>query len=138
MGTLALLTRLTEGRIPPFQLMAMTFALAFLLMNLNWWRQGHLGLRHLRQPKLAWLLGVGGYFGYHFCYFLAMTKAPAITVSLLAYMWPLLIVLLAAYYRAKPYLDAIWSVQSSRSMDVGCSSAREVTDLISNTSTVIY
>jgi len=94
-GTLALLTRLTDGRIPPFQLMAMTFALAFLLMCLNWWRQGHLGLRHLRQPKLAWLLGVGGYFGYHFCYFLAMTKAPAVTVSLLAYMWPLLIVLLA-------------------------------------------
>ena len=94
-GTLALLTRLTEGRIPPFQLMAMTFTLAFLLMSLKWWYQGHLGLRYLRQPKLAWLLGVGGYFGYHLCYFLAMTKAPAVTVSLLAYMWPLLIVLLA-------------------------------------------
>ncbi|WP_372596892.1 DMT family transporter [Amphritea sp.] len=95
-GTLALLTRLTEGRIPPFQLMAMTFALAFLLMSLNWWRQGHLGLRHLRQPKLAWFLGVGGYFGYHFCYFLAMTKAPAVSVSLIAYLWPLLIVLFAS------------------------------------------
>ena len=94
-GTLALLTRLTEGRIPPFQLMAMTFTLAFLLMSVNWWRQGHSGLRHLRQPVLAWILGVGGYFGYHFCYFLAMTKAPAVSVSLLAYLWPLLIVLLA-------------------------------------------
>lgn len=94
-GTLALLTRLTEGRIPPFQLMAMTFTLAFLLMSANWWRQGHVGLRHLRQPVLAWVLGVGGYFGYHFCYFLAMTKAPAVSVSLLAYLWPLLIVLLA-------------------------------------------
>nr|WP_320136511.1 DMT family transporter [uncultured Amphritea sp.] len=94
-GTLALLTRLTEGRIPPFQLMAMTFTLAFLLMSVNWWRQGHSGLRHLRQPVLAWVLGVGGYFGYHFCYFLAMTKAPAVSVSLLAYLWPLLIVLLA-------------------------------------------
>ncbi|RTE67170.1 EamA family transporter [Amphritea opalescens] len=94
-GTLALLTRLTEGRIPPFQLMAMTFTLAFLLMAVNWWRQGHSGLRHLRQPVLAWVLGVGGYFGYHFCYFLAMTKAPAVSVSLLAYMWPLLIVLFA-------------------------------------------
>ncbi len=95
-GTLALLTRLTEGRIPPFQMMAMTFALAFLLMSLNWWRQGSLGLRHLRQPKLAWILGVGGYFGYHFCYFLAMTKAPAVSVSLIAYLWPLLIVLFAS------------------------------------------
>lgn len=95
-GTLALLTRLTGGRIPAFQLMAMTFAIAFLLMGLRWLHQGHLGLRHLRQPPLAWLLGVGGYFGYHFCYFVAMSKAPAVEVSLLAYLWPLLIVLFAA------------------------------------------
>ncbi|WP_275097152.1 DMT family transporter [Sedimenticola hydrogenitrophicus] len=95
-GALALLTRLTEGRIPPFQMMAMTFSLAFLLMLGRWCGQGHLGLRHLRQPPLAWLLGVAGYFGYHFCYFLAMRLAPAVEVSLLAYLWPLLIVLLAA------------------------------------------
>ncbi len=95
-GTLALLTQLTGGQIPPFQLTAMCFALAFLLMNLRWWRQGHLGLRYLRQPPLAWILGVGGYFGYHLCYFLAMRKAPAVEVSLLAYLWPLLIVLFAA------------------------------------------
>lgn len=96
-GALAVLTRLTDGRIPPFQLLAMTFALAFLLMCANWWRQGHLGLRHLRQPPLAWLLGVGGYFGYHFCYFSAMARAPAVEVSLIAYLWPLLIVLLSAW-----------------------------------------
>ncbi|MGB0466487.1 MAG: DMT family transporter [Pontibacterium sp.] len=95
-GTLALLTRLTEGEIPAFQLMAMTFTIAFLLMCLRWWRQGHLGLNHLRQSPWAWLLGVSGYFGYHFCYFLAMSKAPAVEVSLLAYLWPLLIVLFAA------------------------------------------
>jgi drug/metabolite transporter (DMT)-like permease len=95
-GTLALLTQLTDGRIPAFQMMAMTFTVAFLLMNLRWWRQGHMGLRHLRQPVLAWALGVGGYFGYHFCYFMAMSKAPAVEVSLLAYLWPFLIVLFAA------------------------------------------
>ena len=95
-GTLALLTRLTDGQIPAFQLMAMTFTIAFLLMSLRWWTQGHPGLRHLRQPPLAWLLGVGGYFGYHFCYFEAMSRAPAVEVSLLAYLWPLLIVLFAA------------------------------------------
>lgn len=95
-GTLALLTSLTGGSIPPFQLMAMSFAIAFVLMSLNWWRKGSLGLKHLRQPVRAWMIGVGGYFFYHFCYFLAMTKAPAIEVSLLAYLWPLLIVLLSA------------------------------------------
>lgn len=111
-GALALFTRLTDGQIPPFQMMAMTFSIAFILMSLRWWRQGHLGLRHLRQPKLAWLLGVGGYFGYHFCYFVAMTKAPAVEVSLLAYLWPLLIVLFAALlpgenFRLKYLLGAL-------------------------------
>ncbi len=95
-GMLALLTQLTGGVIPPFQLMAMTFSVAFVLMMIRWIKQGHLGLYHLRQSPLAWILGVGGLFGYHFCYFLAMSKAPAVEVSLLAYLWPLLIVFFAA------------------------------------------
>ncbi len=95
-GTLALLTRLTEGRIPAFQMMTMAFSVAFLLMSIRWLYQGHIGLHHLRQSPLVWLLGVGGFFGYHFCYFVAMSKAPAVEVSLLAYLWPLLIVLFAA------------------------------------------
>ena len=95
-GMLALLTSLTNGRIPPFQMLAMTFAIAFLLMLGNWWRQGKSGLEYLKQPPLAWLLGVGGLFGYHFLYFLAMANAPVVEVSLIAYLWPLLIVLLSA------------------------------------------
>ena len=95
-GALALFTRLTGGEIPAFQLMAMTFAVAFLLMSLRWIGQGHFGVRHLKQPWPAWLIGVGGYFGYHFCYFMAMSKAPAVEASLLAYLWPLFIVLFAA------------------------------------------
>jgi len=95
-GMLALLTSLTNGRIPPFQMLAMTFAIAFLLMLGNWWRQGKSGFEYLKQPLLAWLLGVGGLFGYHFFYFLAMAHAPVVEVSLIAYLWPLLIVLLSA------------------------------------------
>ena len=95
-GTLALLTKLTGGQIPEFQLMAMTFGIAFLLMCIRWWRGGHGGLRYLRQPPLAWCIGVAGLFGYHFAYFKAMTLAPAVEVSLLAYLWPLLIVLFSS------------------------------------------
>lgn len=95
-GILALLTSLTHGKIPPFQMLAMTFALAFLLMLGNWLRQGKSGLEYTRQPILAWLLGVGGLFGYHFFYFLAMTHAPVVEVSLISYLWPLLIVLFSA------------------------------------------
>ncbi|WP_067981968.1 aromatic amino acid exporter YddG [Neptuniibacter pectenicola] len=96
-GTLALFTRLTDGAIPAFQMMAMTFIIAFLLMSLKWLYQGHLGLRYLRQTPVAWFVGVGGYFGYHLCYFVAMSNAPAVEVSLLAYLWPLLIVIFAAF-----------------------------------------
>lgn len=95
-GTLAPLTALTGGRIPPFQLLAASFTLAFALMLLRWRLQGHWGLARARQPLAAWLLGVGGLFGYHACYFAAMQRAPAVQVSLIAYLWPLLIVLFAA------------------------------------------
>lgn len=95
-GTLALLTRLTGGKIPEFQLMAMTFGIAFLLMCARWLKAGHSGWRYLKQPPLAWVIGVAGLFGYHFAYFKAMTLAPAVEVSLLAYLWPLLIVLFSA------------------------------------------
>ncbi|MBV1786975.1 DMT family transporter [Marinobacterium sp. D7] len=95
-GTLALMTRWTDARIPPFQLLAMTFSLAWLLMQSRWWLRGESGLRFLRQPLPVWLLGIGGLFGYHLFYFIALAKAPAAEAGLIAYLWPLLIVLLSA------------------------------------------
>lgn len=95
-GTLALLTQLTENRIPPFQLLAMTFGIAWLLMLVKGLLLGPSPMQMLRQPPRAWLLGVGGLFGYHACYFAAMALAPAVEVSLLAYLWPLLIVIFSA------------------------------------------
>ena len=95
-GTLALLTQLTEGRVPPFQLMAITFSIAFLLMLGRWRIQGHWGTRYFKQPASAWAISLLGIFGNHFCYFMAMTMAPAVEVSLIAYLWPLAMVLLSA------------------------------------------
>ncbi|WP_020394222.1 DMT family transporter [Thiolinea disciformis] len=105
-GFLALLTSLTDGRVPPFQLLSMVFTIAFLLMMGRWITQGHFGLKYIKQPILAWFLGIYGLFAYHFFYFLAMTKAPAIEVSLIAYLWPLLIVIFSAllpHERLTPY-----------------------------------
>jgi drug/metabolite transporter (DMT)-like permease len=88
---LALLTDLSGG-LPPFQLLAMTFAVGALpglaAMLIQPARRGA-----LRQPMHVWALGVGGLFGYHFCYFTALANAPAVDASLIAYLWPLLIVL---------------------------------------------
>ena len=94
-STLALFTTLT-GAIPPFQLVAMTFGLAFLVGTTAALARGRSPWQPLRQPPVVWALGVGGLFGYHFFYFLALRLAPPIEASLLNYLWPLLIVLFSA------------------------------------------
>lgn len=94
-ATLALLTTLT-GRVPPFQLVAMAFTVAFALALGKWLVHGDDIGAHLRQPAAVWALGIGGLFGYHFFYFMALRNAPPVEASLIAYLWPLLIVLFSA------------------------------------------
>ena len=94
-GSLALFTSLT-GRIPPFQLVAMSFAVAALLGAAKWLVCREDPRRFLRHPPAVWALGIGGLFGYHFFYFMALRNAPAVDASLIAYLWPLLIVLMSA------------------------------------------
>ena len=92
---LAVLTVAT-GKIPAFQLAAMTFAIGALV-----------GLRELDlaararsarcgSRSVAWVVGVGGLFGYHALYFLALRFAPPAEAGLLNYLWPLLIVLFSS------------------------------------------
>jgi len=51
-----------------------------------------------RVPARTFALGVGGIFGYHALFFLALRHAPAVEVNLLQYLWPLLIVVLSPLY----------------------------------------
>ena len=91
---LAVLT-VASGRVPPFQLAALTFAIGGAVGAVSWLvRRG--AARGLRQPAEVWGLGVGGLFGYHALYFSAMRLAPPAEAGLLNYFWPLLIVLLSA------------------------------------------
>jgi drug/metabolite transporter (DMT)-like permease len=91
---LAVLTVAT-GRIPAFQLAAMTFAIGAAVAFASWiWRFD--AFNALRQPALAWIVGVGGLFGYHALYFLALRFAPPAEAGLLNYLWPLLIVLFSS------------------------------------------
>jgi drug/metabolite transporter (DMT)-like permease len=50
----------------------------------------------LAQPWRVWLVGIGGLFGYHALYFAALRRAPPADASLIAYLWPLMIVLFSA------------------------------------------
>ena len=83
------------GGIPPFQLLALSFAVAFAVSLIVVLLKGS-RLAVLRQAPAAWALGVAGLFGYHFFYFLALGNAPAVDASLIAYLWPLLIVVFSA------------------------------------------
>jgi len=91
---LAALTVAT-GNIPAFQLAAMTFAIGALVGSLTWIGRPQ-AVFALRQPVLAWIVGVGGLFGYHALYFLALRFAPPAEAGLLNYLWPLLIVLFSS------------------------------------------
>ncbi len=90
----ALLALLTDasGSVPPFLLSAMTFAVGTcvgLAAQLFTPRPENAE----RIPPQVWLIGIAGLFGYHFFYFTALRNAPAVEASLIAYLWPLLIVL---------------------------------------------
>jgi drug/metabolite transporter (DMT)-like permease len=91
---LAVLTVAT-GKIPAFQLAAMTFAIGALVGFLTWLGRPN-AFGALRQPALVWIVGVGGLFGYHALYFLALRFAPPAEAGLLNYLWPLLIVLFSS------------------------------------------
>ena len=93
-ATLALLTGLA-GPVPPFLLVALSLGVGALvsLGVILATRRPLMGA--LRQPAPVWLLGIGGLFGYHFLYFLALQTAPAAEANLINYLWPLLIVLFA-------------------------------------------
>ncbi|MBS9722502.1 EamA family transporter [Tianweitania sp. BSSL-BM11] len=80
-----------SGSVPPFQLSAMTFAIGTLVGLAA--RAFQPAPKGLEIPWQVWLVGIGGLFGYHFFYFTALRAAPAVEASLIAYLWPLLIVL---------------------------------------------
>ena len=97
---LAALTVLS-GKIPPFQLTAMAFAGGTLVGVIYAWLTGQ-SLSILRRvPLRAWALGIYGLLGYHACYFLALRLAPPLEASLINYLWPLLIVVMAGALPAR-------------------------------------
>lgn len=101
---LALLTA-ASGAMPPFQLAAVTFAIGGTLGAVSFiGRPG--AVKALCQPWPVWALGVGGLFGYHALYFMALRLAPPAEAGLINYLWPLLIVLFSALLpgeRLKPH-----------------------------------
>lgn len=86
---LALFTDAT-GDVPPFLLCAMTFTIGTFVGLIA--RIFAPPAEKVSVPPVVWLIGIGGLFGYHFFYFTALRNAPAVEASLIAYLWPLFIV----------------------------------------------
>jgi len=90
----ALLALFTVGSapVPPFQLNAICFAIGGTLGL--FWIAATGSFAMLRSvPLRVYAFGTLGLFGYHFLYFSALRMAPAAEAGLIAYLWPLLIVL---------------------------------------------
>jgi drug/metabolite transporter (DMT)-like permease len=89
----ALLALLTDasGDVPPFLLSAITFAIGTAVGLVA--RMISPPKEKTRIPPQVWIIGIAGLFGYHFFYFTALRNAPAVEASLIAYLWPLFIVL---------------------------------------------
>ncbi|MGB0134120.1 DMT family transporter [Dokdonella sp.] len=94
-SSLALMTVFTSN-LPPFQVLATSFAVGGFVSLLAGGRSAgrYFGLL---QPLPGFLLAVAGLYGYHALYFIAFRHAPAIEANLINYLWPLLIVVFAAF-----------------------------------------
>jgi drug/metabolite transporter (DMT)-like permease len=92
-GLLALLT-VGSAPTPPFLLSTVCFFIGGALGLA--WAAATGTLSTLRQvPMRVYVFGTLGLFGYHALYFSALGLAPAAEASLIAYLWPLLIVLMS-------------------------------------------
>lgn len=92
-STLALFTAMT-GRVPPFQLVGMTFVIGGLTNLVVAAVRGQ--IRRVVPTPASFALGLYGPFGDTFLYYAAVKTAPAAEANLIHYLWPLLIVLFAA------------------------------------------
>ncbi len=90
-SSLAVLTSLAAP--PPFLGCAVAFAIAAALGLAKRVVRREPLFAAWRQRPAVWALGLYGLFGYHACYFAALSLAPPVEANLLNYLWPLLIVL---------------------------------------------
>jgi drug/metabolite transporter (DMT)-like permease len=90
---LALFT-IGSAPVPPFLLNAICFAIGGTI-GLAWTVATGQTAALARVSPQVYLSGTLGLFGYHFLYFTAFRLAPAAETGLIAYLWPLFIVLLS-------------------------------------------
>lgn len=95
MWSLLALFTIGSAPVPPLLLNAICFGIGGLI-GLVWTaRQGFGVLRGISWKVYAF--GTFGLFGYHFLYFTAFRLSPTAETGLIAYLWPLFIVLMSGF-----------------------------------------
>jgi drug/metabolite transporter (DMT)-like permease len=93
MWSLLALFTIGSTPVPPLQLNAICFAIGGAI-GLTWTARRGLGVLGGVSWKV-YAAGTIGLFGYHFLYFTAFRLSPSAETGLIAYLWPLFIVLLS-------------------------------------------
>jgi drug/metabolite transporter (DMT)-like permease len=91
MWSLLALFTIATTPVPPLQLNAICFAVGGLI-GLAWTARTGFGVLWTVGWKV-YAFGTAGLFGYHLLYFTAFRLSPTAETGLIAYLWPLLIVL---------------------------------------------
>ena len=86
---------------PPFQLIAMTFVLFFVVMVPVWIARGQSVTAKFRMPLKVWLVGVAGPWGYTVCFFTSYQMITPVHASLLLLSWPVMLLLANALLRER-------------------------------------
>ncbi|MGB0784058.1 MAG: DMT family transporter [Marinomonas sp.] len=121
--------------VPPMLLLTLTFGVATLLFFIVYLFKGELRTSWQKTPKRAMAMGGLGFFFYHFCYFYAFQHAPPVEAGLIAYLWPLLIVLMAGMTKGNhlSWTHLVGAVIAFIGTGVMLQSKGQITDVALNT-----
>jgi len=87
--------------IPPFQLIAMTFVVFFLVLLPIWLARGERVARKFRMPARVWIIGTLGPWGYTVFFFHSYQLIPPVHASLILMSWPIVLLFANAAFRGR-------------------------------------
>ncbi|MCV2402144.1 EamA family transporter [Marinomonas sp. C2222] len=102
-STLALFTTQANS-VPPMLLLTITFSVASVLFLGVYLLKGEVKSSWKKTPLKTVMTGGLSFFFYHYLYFYAFQNAPPVEAGLIAYLWPLLIVLMVGFTKGNHLL----------------------------------
>lgn len=88
--------------IPPFLLGFVSFGIGFLTITAGSFVTGASLLMSCRRPWRDYFYTIGGVGGYTVIIYVAFKSAPAFEVSIINYLWPILLALMSSAYHRIP------------------------------------